>query len=471
MELQNTTINPDLKTLEAQLNAAFKEKNYTLVRDLAAKIQMIDASNALSKKLLQKLEEEKTKEEAREKAIKSKEYEVMLKKLYKEEDYAKVKDLANEFKTFDPQNKSAEKWIKKAENGGKGFFSMLFGRSKKKEAVIPASATSVSTQSANVKIEASSASTSALPDLKLTPEHVAPKVIVPPTVVASNPPQTASQTVSLPSVAVPHVPQTPKSTIGNTFTKMFGKDKSQDAASIMDRIVAKVDQKQKNKNLDGSSPVILSPQEKKPFNLLGFSKVLMNFTAVFIFMTGSFLYLDYLDKENTVLGFVGFEENTGSKLHKAAEKITEKKKEESKLNKDIALFKNGYADNSIKTVEKITQNRVKWQDIFTKISEVTNSVYELNDFFKYIEYNNYSFDAEKGTIRVSGTLSDPQGRNLTKLVELEEAFQYFPKDKNNAEDPTKPYFKGLKELTSFTKSLNEVTGRYVSNFQLSFALN
>jgi nitrogen regulatory protein P-II 2 len=124
-----------------------------------------------------------------------------------------------------------------------------------------------------------------------------------------------------------------------------------------------------------------------------------------------------------------------------------------------------------RTVETIIDERINWPDIFAKINEVTNSVYELNDFFKYVEYNNYSFDAEQGSIRVTGTLSDPLGRNLTKLVELEEAFKFYPKDKNNPEDTTQPYFTEFREFTSFSKSLDPRTGRFTSNFQMSFSLN
>lgn len=205
--------------------------------------------------------------------------------------------------------------------------------------------------------------------------------------------------------------------------------------------------------------------------LLTFSKMFLNFTAIFILLSATFLYVEWMDKQNAVLGLVGIQENTGGKLYQAAAEMDVLKKQEDSLNKDIELYKGGYSDKDFATVQKIIDNRINWPDIFSKITEVTNSVYELNDFFKYIEYNNYAFDDTTNSIRVTGTLSDPLGRNLTKLVELEQAFQNYPRDKNNPDDKTKPYFKGFLEMNSFSKKLDTTTNRFTSSFQLSFQLN
>lgn len=265
----------------------------------------------------------------------------------------------------------------------------------------------------------------------------------------------------------------PEAKQGNVFTKVFGGEEPASKKSIIDTIVEKSEPKKEKK----PEPPKVKPVKKKKVTeddgtaLLKFSKVFLNFSILFILLTGAFLYVEYVDKDNTVLGIFGIQENTGGRLHRASQKVAELKKEEQVLKKEIERFKGGYNDNDLQIVNQIIDDRLNWPDILAKIKEVTDSIYEFNDFFQYIEYDNYAFDAEKRTVRVSGSLSDPLGRNLTKLVELEEAFKYYPRDKDNPEDDTKPYFQNFKEFTSFSKTLDQQTGKYVSRFQLSFALN
>ncbi|MBN2306687.1 hypothetical protein JXD20_01765 [Candidatus Peregrinibacteria bacterium] len=498
----------DIKALEQEMKMAYKGENFEAVKTLYDRIIRHDAENRLAHKLMQKIEKAKDKEARKAKEKKAEEYVDMLKKLYKENDVEKLVALTKEFKEFDPENKDTAKWEAKAaklqekltgkvsekaaetkppvaepkkEEKKEGIFRIGLKEEEKKEE--PAKAEVKPTPmkpapAAPIKPLGMPKMPQPAPSFKIpeAPKAPAPAVAAPVIPKAPAPAVAAS---------VPIAPVTPKTEIkkapeegkGNLFTKMFGKKEEEiDKKSIIDTIVAKTDKKEVKKE-EEKKIIVRKEEEKQPAKkqemagLLTFSRIFMNFTIIFIALSAAFLYVEWIDKDNTVLGLAGISENTGGRLHNASLKIEDLQEEEIQLNKDIELFKEGYEDKTVETVNKLISERINWPDIFDKIKQVTNSVYELNDFFKYIEYNNYSFDAEKGAIRVSGTLSDPLGRNLTKLVELEEAFKYFPKDKNNPEDTTKPYFTGFKEFTSFSKSLDADTGRYHSSFQLSFTLN
>lgn len=469
---KNTGKNEALDALEGGMQLAFKNAEYEKVRSLALDIKAIDPENQIVKQLLSKLDAEQPAQDKAKKAEKVKEYENMLRILNKQRDYKKIKSLAQELKSFDPSNKAADKWINKADRKllGKGLLASIFSKKpaqtkpvEKKGEPVP----NLNLSPTSAPVEASKATVKApesQANLK-TPAAISPSPVPKPEVRPTPPSLPVESLSSKEDVAEKKAleekeptPAPTKKALGNTFTRMFGGGDSKGSGSIIDKIVEKTDQK-KAKDV-----------QKTPFNWLKFARGMMNVTMVFILFTAGFLYLS-LDPNNTVLGFFGIEQNTGSNLHAAAEVLSNKETEVEVLKKEIEVYKSGYNDADIALVQSIIDKRIDWPDTFEKIKEVTNSVYDLNDFFNYVEYNNYSLDTDNKTVRLSGTLTDPLGRNLTKLVELEEAFKYYPKDKNNPNDTTKPYFTDLKEMTSFSKSLDEETGRFMSSFQLSFAFN
>lgn len=385
-----------------------------------------------------------------EKTAKLKEYENMFRILQKQRDYDKIKSLAEELEMYDPGNKSAKKWLKKAENGiSGGFWKKLFSKSKKTDEMSEKNIekTETLTQSSEenqvVEPEMPSMAISTLAQEAVTTKEEKPEVS--PSVPESLP---SMEMASVSSMLIPEKQSTPSKT-------------------PIEPPVAPV-----IKKVEVEKPIVKAePQKpKKEFNLLGFAKLFANFTVAFVVLTAGFLYVEFIDQNNTVLGLVGAE-NTGGKLHATADDLSQKEREVSVLEKEIETYQTGYQNPELTTIDSIIQKRINWPDVLFKIDEVTNSVYELNDFFKYIEYADYAFDADRQTIRISGKLSDPQGNNLTKLVELENAFKFYPKDQNNPDDPTQPFFKGFKELTTLSKTLDQETGRYVSSFQLSFDLN
>ena len=447
-----------VKSLETAMKSAFKEGHFDVLKKTAEELKTLDPENHLAKKLLEKVKREEEEQEMKKKAEKIREYEMMLKKLYKEGEIDKLIALAKELKQFDPKNKASDKWAAKGEKVQLKAKAIEEKKQKKEAAKAESGKKTGSIFEMAIKKDVT--------EKKEAPvEAPAPSVAAPAASVPAPAPV-------VPAIKLPQKSEAEKKPQGNIFTKMFQQgEEKQTEKSIIDTIVAKTDEKKPEKAPNPKAVKIQKPKEENAMALLTFSKVFMNFTAIFIVLSAAFLYVEFLDDNNTMLNLVGIEENTGSRLRAAAEENQADKRKEAILGNDIETYKGGYEDKAINTVKSIISERLNWPDIFAKINEVTTSVYELNDFFKYIEYNNYSFDADNKTVRVSGTLSDPSGRNLTKLVELEEAFKYYPKDKDNPDDPTKPYFSGFREFNSFSKTLDQATGRYVSSFQLSFSLN
>jgi hypothetical protein len=252
---------------------------------------------------------------------------------------------------------------------------------------------------------------------------------------------------------------------GNIFTSLFGKGEEiepgrKSSASVLETIVAK------------SAPVKSAPKaEKVPEvktgeGLLSFASGFLKFATLFILVSGAFLYMENMDTGNTVLKLVN-KENNAIQLHGVALKVEKAKADMEKVNKEINKYKGGYTDDHQKAIDRIVANRMDWPAILAKLNEVTESVYAKNAISQYVQYNNYSYNTDTGKFTVSGTLSDPLGKNLTKLAELEEAFRNYPKDPSNPNDERKPYFFGMTKLNSFSKSLDSDTGRFKSSFNVS----
>ncbi len=249
---------------------------------------------------------------------------------------------------------------------------------------------------------------------------------------------------------------------GNTFTKMFGRGSIPETRSIIETIVQRSEE---------TRPRIkeVKPPLPPQMQWFRFSGAFMQFTAAFIVVTVIFFGLENFDQNNRVLGIFGVR-NVASRLHAADETLAGRKQQESRLKTEIGTFQKGFDNRYEKIINRIAEARVNWLDIFRKINEVTDSVYEKNELSQYVQYTNFSFETEKGIVRVSGTLSDPLGKNLTKLIELESAFKNYPRSAADPDDKTEPYFYGIQEFKTVSKSLDRRTGRFVSNFQLSFSV-
>jgi len=255
---------------------------------------------------------------------------------------------------------------------------------------------------------------------------------------------------------------------GNIFTNLFGKEEvepsQKPSVSVLETIVAKTAPAKAEAKKEKSS------EEGLGEGLLSFSSLFLKFSVVFMVVSATFLYVENMDTGNAILG-VSFinKENNAIQLHNADASLATKQAELEKANKEIGKYKGGYQDESQKAIEKIVSNRMDWPAILGKLNEVTESVYAKNAISQYVQYNNYSYNTETGQITVSGTLSDPLGKNLTKLAELEQAFRNYPKDPSNPKDDRKPYFYGLAQFGSYAKSLNSATGRFQSSFNLSLS--
>ncbi len=571
-----------LKELESAIKNAYKGGNYDLVRGLAAQIKAINPEDRLGANLLGKIEEAKAETMKKEKAAKTKQYESMLTKLYKEGNFENFRKLASEFKLFDPQSKAIdgllakvakaeadakikanegrigefEKALKTAfkaarfdevrnlaaklnelEPGNKCAASYLSEVGKAEmEAKRKQNAEKINALQDSIKesfktgrfaevrnaagklaeldpvnsfgkkylvkvaeIEAKAAKTKIVtaPAAKVIAsarkeeeigiltkmfgkkeEPAKPAVITPKVTVAQKASEMPKVAVATPKLTItptaekkaPEMPKTAATILkeekGNIFTRMFGKKEELEKPkeSIIDTIVAKTE--------EVKAKVEEKPKEEKETGLafVGFSKALMQFSIAFIVISAAFFYVQNIDQNNTVLGLFGVKDNYASRLHAAAQTLDEKKGQESGLNDEISNYKKGYNNKYENIIKDIVDKRVEWPAIMVKINEIADSVYERNAISQYIKFNNFSLDTETGQVRVSGTLSDPLGKNLTKLAEIEDAFRYFPKDKTNPEDATKPYFYDVQELNSLSKSYDSRTGKYTSNFQMAFSL-
>jgi hypothetical protein len=559
-----------LKALESDIKVAFKENRFEQVDDLAKEIKSIDPENHLAVRLLEKMETAKAEAKKKANAEKIKEYQKMISKMlkegnlenvrklaeelkefdpkssadwmkkaedaeikikqkqnaekikevekqvkisFKENQFEKVKELADKLKELDPKNKTAEKFVaniekakadaQRKQNADKinilqdeiklafkeNRFDDLGKTANKLFEIDPQNKFAKKYLDKSVKLKAK-AKAEVKPEIKPVPvapivkapevKPVAPLITpkpVAPAVKAPVIPVTPVTPITPKPAAVPVAPAKPKEAAvqakapaeekGNIFTKMFGKkvETEKPEKSIIDTIVAKTaERKPKEK--------VKKPKESQEEGLafFKFSRMFLRFAIVFILISAVFFYAENIDENNLVFGLAGIEENYAGRLHMASQTLEEKNDEERELNRNISKYKEGYDNKYELIIQGIIDKRMNWSDMVAKVNEVANAVYERNEISQYIKFDSYSFDVDTGQIRVSGSLSDPLGKNLTKLVELEEAFKYYPKDPNNPDDTTEPYFYDFQEFNSLSKSYNKKTGEYTSSFSLSFSL-
>jgi hypothetical protein len=258
----------------------------------------------------------------------------------------------------------------------------------------------------------------------------------------------------------------------NNFTRMFGKKdarpQNNPKKSIIESIVSRSELTEK------SNEKLKEVEKKKDLicaGLLKFSRALLQFSIAFIVLSSVFFYAQNIDSENRIFNVLHLGDNYAIRMHNTAIDIKKQKADEIEINKELDLYDQGYTNRHEKIVEDIVKSRINWPDILNKINEITDSVYERNALSQYVQYDSFSFDIEKGVVRVSGKLSDPLGKNLTKLAEIEEAFRFFPGRKGDPDQPIAPYFYDVKELSSLRKSFDRRSGKYESTFNLSFSLN
>ncbi|MBN2087651.1 hypothetical protein JW758_04860 [Candidatus Peregrinibacteria bacterium] len=461
-----------IKELETQIKGSFKEGNFSQVEKLCTQLKELDPEDKTSETWLSKVEKSKNAESRKANAEKIKELETQIKDAFKEERYDIAKKSIQELVELDSESSLAEKFMKKiAKATGEEVVLKSAEQVQPVSQDIPVSKTTPDTepvQSAEVNTESA-----------LAVENKQEETV-------QEPVQATEETASQTNVFAPVTPVIPEAkgqaepepvtqksdeqaeSKGNVFTRMFkGKEELESSSkSIIDTIVEKSDKNEKKED-------VAEEKTKKGEGImfLKFSKAFMQFSIAFVVLSAGFFYVENIDINNTVLGLFNIEENNASRLHAASTLLEEKKSEEAELTKENNNYQQGYSNRYEETINKIIENRLNWPDILAKINEVADYIYERNEISQYIKFNNFSFDAEKRTVTVGGSLSDPLGKNLTKMIELEEAFRYYPKDRTNPDDKTEPYFKEFKEFNSLSKSLDKKTGKYTSNFQLSFELN
>jgi len=458
--------------LEKTLKQTFNDNKFEDVRKIAAKIQETDKENSAAKKYVGCIAEAEKELQRERNAEKINALQDQIKQAFKELRFMELRQTATKLLEIDKENSFAKSYLKKVEiielkakGQYVGFWDKVTAWFKKpaKEAK-PAPVMSVTPVAAAPK----AVTVTPAPVLHVTAPAAPVAVTAPAPTPAPAPSPLKIAPTPAPAPVAAKPAEKPVVEGGNVFTKLFGKKEEvrpveKPTKSIIDTIVAKTPEKAAVKKVEEK------PNEGVGF--LVFSRAFLQFAVVFVLISAGFFYVENMDADNRVLGLVGVGDNYASRLHAAAQELDAKKAEEEKLNREDKKYQAGYNNQYEQTVKKIIEGRMNWPDILGKINEVTNVVYERNEVSQYVKYNNYSFDAEKGTITVSGTLQDPLGKNLTKMLELEEAFRYYPKDKSNPEDVRKPYFYDFKEFKSLSKTYDQKSGKFTSNFQLSFALH
>lgn len=497
-----------IKNLEKELKAAFKKQDTPEAKRLMDEIKTLEAENKFVQKIQKKLDAEKM---ALDKKIKKEKINGLTKEakeFLKNEEWDKVKEKSDELLKLDPKLGFALKAIKKIEKAtGKinaapvpiqkkdvskvakkepkkpGFFARLFS---KKTSKTPEAKVIIKPDEAKKPIEPMAAKP--IEAIKPPATPVAPMAPAKPLVPA---PQLAkAQAVTTPTMpAMPVMPKkeamhmpvaklseipkkvepTPKKAIpqaatGNIFTSLFGKNEVASTlkkpVSIIDTIVAKSEQAKEEKKQEKEKV------ESTGEGLVKFSNLFLKFALAFIAVSYAFFYAQLIDTQNRVFSLLD-QENYAIQLHNVSRELEGKSQEEKRLGIEIKRYEEGYQDTSKDVITRIVDNRMDWPDLLRKLNEVTESVYEKNTLLQYVTYNNYNYDVDTGKLSLSATLSDPKGRNLTKLAELEVAFQSFPRDPDNEADERKPYFYGLQEFNSYAKTFSSQTGRYISNFSLN----
>jgi len=519
-----------IKVLEKDLKRAFKENRFEEVRTISDKIKEFDPQNKTVIKIMANIDKAKAEARRRENADQINALQDQIKIAFKENRFDDLGKTANKLFEIDPENKFAKKYLAKSvkakEKAGKpeaeevkavpakaeetkeSFFAKMLKKPEAPEKAKPAVKTQVLPMAPRkevtapmpaaapkppitsvapkppvttpippvAKVPAAAPSAPKPPVTPVAPVVKAPvtpavpvaKTPVPPIVPVAPKPEPL-KTEAMKPAPVTEEAEAPSEDKGNIFTRMFGKKEEtpkEADKSIIDTILAKTTAKK----AEGKTLKMKKPEEtEEGLAFAKFGKVFLQFAVVFILVTAAFFYVETVDKNNTVLGF--FEkENYAIQLHQASLDIEEKTEEERVLNREIEKFRKGY-DNKYETIiDGIIGKRVEWSDMITKVNEVANAVYERNEISQYIKFSSYSFNAETGQVNVSGELSDPLGKNLTKLVELEEAFKNYPRDPNNPDDTREPYFYDFKEFNALSKSFNRQTGKYTSSFSLSFSL-
>ncbi|MBU0650428.1 hypothetical protein KKC59_00800, partial [bacterium] len=416
-----------IKNLEKSIKTAFNDAKFEDVEKLAEKMKEVDAENKTAIKFVSKIEEAKKEAVRKENAEKINRLQDTIKAAYKEANFDVLNKTAEELFKIDSENKFAKKYLAKAQEdrteakefeakakmksekdvkaeGKESFFSKWFKKEEKVEI--------------KKGVEAEIAPKKAEPVKSEAPAPVAP-VVAPAKVEVLAPVTEAKAPAPVVPVKKIDINDAGK---GNVFTKMFKKKEAEveeTQKSIIDTIVLKSSEKKEEKAVKIKQEK--TEEKKNAVVFLGFARAFLQFTLAFMVLSAGFFYVTNIDENNRILALFGVEENYASRLHAASLQVQGKENGQKDLNKEISLYQEGYNTRYEDAINGIIENRLNWPDILEKINEITDVVYERNAISQYVKYTSFSFDAEGGTVSVNGSLSDPLGKNLQKLAELEEA--------------------------------------------------
>ena len=188
----------------------------------------------------------------------------------------------------------------------------------------------------------------------------------------------------------------------------------------------------------------------------------------FMFISSTVFFALTIDEDNLILGSIGIG-NIAKPLKDWSSKQDSKRKDYQDLQQKADEYSVLKSDKDYQIVNSIIDNRLVWSQLTKKINDITHVVYKNNDLNQNIIYSSYKYNVATGQLELKGILSDPEGKNLTKIAELEEAFKYFPGTKENPVE--RPYFYEVDNLRSFKKKLDKQTDEFKSSFHIKMLTN
>lgn len=188
------------------------------------------------------------------------------------------------------------------------------------------------------------------------------------------------------------------------------------------------------------------------------SKVMVA-SLLFLLFSWSFFYIQ-LDEKNQVLSFLD-QDNLYVQYQKLEEKLDGLRAEKKLMEVRLEKLEQGAADIPAKVaIYEIQSQKIDWLDLREQLHKATLDAFPYNDVLHYIVYTSFQGDAEKGTIAIAGTVTEPSGRVFLLTTKLIQSL-------NNHSS-----FSGA-EIKTFSKSKNsdEEIGGFTSSFALTLRYN
>jgi hypothetical protein len=184
------------------------------------------------------------------------------------------------------------------------------------------------------------------------------------------------------------------------------------------------------------------------------SKIMIASILCLLFSWG-FFYIQ-LDEANPILSVLE-QDNLYVQHQNLQNQLQEFEKEKKTMETQLTKLSQGAADIPTKiSIQEIQTQKIDWLDLREQLHKATLDAFPYNDVLHYIMYTSFQGDAEKGTVSISGTITEPSGRVFLLTTKLVKSLN------------SHASFSGA-EIKTFSKSknANEEIGGFTSSFALT----